>query len=145
MKFFTIAILSFVLLFSLVPHAYAVNIWEGAMCGGSTAIGSNGGPPGACSFCDMFIVARNILTFLTEAAVLLAVASIVWGALRMITAGGDPGAIKKAREGITKSVTGLAVVLVAWTIMSAFLIFIARGTASGNTANWKWYEIKCTQ
>ncbi|MBR0460484.1 hypothetical protein IJI91_00595 [Candidatus Saccharibacteria bacterium] len=51
------------------------------------------------------------------AAGLVAVAFIVINAIQMATSNGDPGKVKKAREGILYSVIGLIIVIMAEAII----------------------------
>lgn len=142
MKFRTLAAisLSVVLLVSFMPYAHAASIWAGTSC-----VGPSGGPINPCTFCDGLIVGKNIINFLEEIAISITVLMIVWGAMRLVIAAGDPGRITDARETMKRGIIGLTIVLSSWVLMNALLIFIARGTSSGDTANWKWNEIQCTQ
>ncbi len=129
--------LIFVLFVAVIPHASAASIWAGTSC-----VGQSGGPDKPCSFCDALVVGRNIITFLTEIAVSITTLIIVIGAISLIIAGGDPGAISEARKTIWRGLQGLLIVVSAWTIMNALLIFIARGSSS-DPSSWKWNEIQC--
>ncbi len=129
--------LALVLFVAVAPHALAASIWTGTSC-----VGTSGGPDKPCSFCDALIVGRNIITFLTEIAVSITTLMIVVGAIQLVIAGGDPGKISDAKRTMGRGLTGLLVVMSAWTLMNALLIFIARGSAS-DPSGWKWNEIQC--
>lgn len=113
------------------------NIWEGAKCGATTAIGSSGGPTGPCNLCDGLIVVSNIVQFLWGIATAIAVAMIVWGALQLMTSGGSEERVSKSRKTMTAAVTGLAIALVAWLFVNELLQLL-----SGNPS-FPWSQITC--
>lgn len=143
-RFLTAAFLAVILIASFVPQAHA-SIWTGAYCGASAPIGTDAGPTGSCGFCDAIIVGRNVINFLVEMSVLLAVLMIVWHSMRLVAAGGNPSTMEDAKMGMWRGIKGMIIVASAWILMNALLIFIARGTASGSTSQWKWNEIQCSQ
>jgi hypothetical protein len=131
--------ISFVIIFaSLVTPAYAINIWEGAQCGGTT-IGPDGGPQGPCNFCDALVVAKNIITLLLEFATIAAVLMIVVGALIMMFAGGSEEKFATGKKAILNAVIGLAIALGAWLIVNIVIQFLAPGDTIV-----PWANIQCS-
>ena len=124
MKYSILLPLVFLVLFGLfIPttKVQAVNIWQGATCGGSAPIGPDGGPTGPCSLCDAMIVGRNIITFLFEFSMMLGTVMIAWGGIKMMIAGGDPGKITDARKIMTSAILGIVIAVSAWTIVNTVL------------------------
>ena len=113
------------------------NIWEGARCGATTAIGSSGGPTGPCNFCDALIVTSNVIQFIWQIAFAIAVGMIVWGALQFMTSGGSEERVSKGRKTMTAAVTGLVIALVAWLFINELLQLL-----SGNPS-LPWSQITC--
>ncbi|MFA6365003.1 MAG: hypothetical protein WCW78_01240 [Candidatus Paceibacterota bacterium] len=108
------------------------SIWQGASC----ATGDI--PTGECGFCDAIVVAKNIVQILFQFAFPIAVGMIVWGALRMIIAGGDEGRITDAKSIMTDAALGFAIVLGSWLIVNAFLNLLGGGSPL------PWATISCT-
>ncbi|MEK7506125.1 MAG: hypothetical protein AAB572_00790 [Patescibacteria group bacterium] len=113
------------------------DIWKGASCGASVPITSGSGPAGPCSLCDGLQVAINIVNGLTTAAIVIATAMIIYGAVRLMLSGGSEQMFKDAKGTITSAVIGLAIVLGAWLIINTVIHII-----SGNV-NFPWASIKC--
>lgn len=124
-------------LFVPVHQAQAVNIWEGAKCGGE-AIGPDGGPKGPCSLCDAMIVMRNIITFGFELVFSISTGMIAWGAIKMMAAGGDPKKLTDAKSIMTSAIIGIVIAVSAWTIVNTLLSVFIHSSASA-----PWSTITC--
>jgi hypothetical protein len=134
MFFLSLALL--VLSFSFAPQAHALNIWEGALCGGTPI--TTGGPTGPCTLCDAFVVGMNIINFLTQIAIPITVGVTVWGGIKMMIAGGDPGKIQDSKKVIWSGFKGLLIVMCAWMLVNIFFSVIAQGISGGGT--WRWFD-----
>lgn len=114
-------------------HSGFLNIWEGT--------GSEGGPTcnvqGPCTFCDAIKVTANIVKLLFQVAIPIAVAMIVYGALRLMLAGGSEEQITKSRKVMTSAVIGLVIALSAWIIVNTLLHVL-----TGNPS-FPWNNITC--
>ena len=121
-KVIAISLFVFLSVILLSPaRVSAVNIWQGATCGGSAPIGPDGGPTGPCSLCDAMIVGRNIITFLFEFSMMLGTVMIAWGGIKLMIAGGDPGKITDAKKIMTSAILGIVIAVSAWTIVNTVL------------------------
>jgi hypothetical protein len=102
------------------------NIWSGTGEGGSTCnmLGYT------CTFCDGLIVAANIIKFLLNIGIILAVVIILYAGIRFMTAGGSEQQISGAKDTIKKAVIGLALVIGAWFIVGMVFSFLT------NRDNW---------
>jgi hypothetical protein len=126
-----------VLLFAPLGPAQAINIWQGAKCGG-TPIGPTGGPQGPCTFCDALVVTQNIIKLLLEFATIAATVMIVVGALMMMFAAGSEERFATGKKTILNAVIGLAIALASWLIVNILLQFLS------GTPNLPWNQINCT-
>jgi hypothetical protein len=89
------------------------NIWRGT--GNGTITCNQRGMQ--CTLCDGIRVAKNVTEFLTVIAVALAVLIIMYGALRMMTSGGNENWLSAGKEAILKALLGLAIVAASWLIV----------------------------
>lgn len=108
-------------------------IWRGTSCTPDQAKG----PTGVCTLCDAIIVAQNIINFLFELAIPIAVAMIVWGAFVFMTAGGSEDRVASGKKIMTSAVIGLVIALGAWVIVNIVL------HALTGTVNFPWNEVRC--
>jgi hypothetical protein len=74
--------------------------------------------PGDCDFTDIKVdqlglIGLAFVDILLHVAGLVAVGYIIWGGVQFITAQGDPGATKKARQTIINAIIGLIIALIA--------------------------------
>lgn len=121
---------------SLAPNfvsAQVLNIWQGTSGGGCNLAGS-----GPCNFCDALIVTSNIIKYLWYVSTSIATAMIVYGALRLMIAGGSEDAVQKAKSIMTNAVLGLVIALAAWAIINTILHFLA------GSLNFPWNQIRCS-
>lgn len=102
------------------------NIWSGTGEGGSTCnmLGYT------CTFCDALIVAANIIKFLLNIGIILAVVIILYAGIRFMTAGGSEQQITSAKGTLQKAAIGLALVIGAWFIVGMVFSFLT------NRDNW---------
>ena len=107
-------------------------IWEGTTCNQS-----NIKPFRPCGFCDAVIVARNIINYLFQLAIPLAVGMIVWGAVRIMLAGGSEKNLTAGKETMVSALIGLAVALGAWVIINTLLHVIT------GSVDFPWSTITC--
>lgn len=113
-----------------------LNIWRGTTGppGGSEEQCNIKGP---CTFCDAIKVISNVVQLLFQVAIPIAVAMIVYGALRLMLSGGSPDQITKSRKVMTSAVIGLVIALSAWIIVNTLLHVL-----TGNL-NFPWNNITC--
>jgi len=108
-------------------------IWKGTGSGGKTC-----NVAGPCDFCDALIVAQNIIQFLFEMAIPIAVAMIAYGAIRMMISAGSEERVRSARHIMTSAVVGLVIALSAWIIVNTVLHVLAKDATVA-----VWNEITC--
>jgi hypothetical protein len=113
--------------------AQVIDIWKDTGSGGVTC--NVGGDP--CTFCDGLIVASNILTLLFQIAIPVAVAVIVWGALKMMFSAGSPEKLSGAKKTMTSAIVGVIIVFVVVVILRT-LFHILSGSP-----DFPWESITC--
>jgi len=59
---------------------------------------------------------KEIVDWLAQIGGIIAVGMIIWGAIQMLTAGGNPEKIEKAKKTIFWTVVGYAIILIGWGI-----------------------------
>lgn len=95
-----------------------------------------------CRLCDIVTLGQNIITWLIGVMATLCALVVAIAGLKMVTAGGNHGAVTEARNMMTNVVIGFIIILSAWlvvdTIMKMFLDEQVFGTRYG-----PWNEIKC--
>ena len=74
-----------------------------------------------CGFCDLGELAQNIINFLVVFAVVTAALLFAWAGVLLLTAGGKPDNVSKARSIFTSVLIGLIVIISAWLIVDIIL------------------------
>jgi hypothetical protein len=102
-----------------------------------------------CQTCDFVKLGNNLVTWLIGAMVSICAIAIVVGGLRMVTAGGDTGALESAKGLIKNAVIGFIILLAAWLIIDTILKVLLQGSANGTDAAQiegygPWNGISCT-
>lgn len=130
-----VVVMAVMVLLTPFASAQAINIWEGASCGG-TAI-TTSGPEGPCNFCDALVVGQNIIQLLLEFATIAATLMIVVGALMMMFAAGSEEKFATGKKTILNAVIGLTIALGSWLIVNIALQFLS------GAPNLPWNQINC--
>ena len=123
--------------FTYPAHAAALTdgLWKGTSCAPGGGVGT--GPTSSCSFCDGIIVTQNIIGILFEIAFPIAVGMIVYGAIRLMLAGGSESNVSSGKEIITNAIIGLVIALCAWVIVNEVLHLLT------GDINLPWSTITC--
>lgn len=70
---------------------------------------------------DFMTVVQNIANFIIAFITILGIIFIVWGAIQYVTAGGDEGAVEKAKSTITYALIGLFIAAMAYALETLVL------------------------
>ncbi len=81
---------------------------------------------GDCTLCDLLDVFSSVAEWVIGFSGSVALLMVVWFGLKLLLPNNASEGIKKAKTGIIASVTGLAVVLGAWTMMNWGLAFLLK-------------------
>ncbi|MEK7464547.1 MAG: pilin [Patescibacteria group bacterium] len=113
--------------------AQFINIWQNTGAGGITC-----NIKGPCDFCDAVVVASNIVKFLFQVSIPIAVIMMVYGAIILMFAAGSEERFATGKKIITSAVIGLSIALVAWVIIGTLLHVL-----TGNP-DYPWASITCS-
>ena len=91
----------------------------------------------SCQFCDLFKLVKNVLDFGVKIAIPIAVITIVYGGIMILTAGASPERAKQGKDIVTAAIIGLVIVLLAWLILDTLIKLIAKGEFG------PWNQLKC--
>ena len=96
-------------------------------------------PTTTCDASQLKQLVVNVIQFLINTSLLIAVVFIMWGGLLILTAGGSSDRMSKGKKSITAAIFGIVIVLVA---MSAIKIFLELFTScSGDW--WNFQPLTC--
>ncbi len=73
--------------------------------------------PKECDFDALMLLANHLITDLIILSTLFATAAFVYIGIKLLTAGGDKGAMESAKKSFKAVVTGFVVILVAWLLV----------------------------
>lgn len=76
------------------------------------------GTPGVASLQDVGLIIANVVRILIAVSGSIAVIMILVAAVYYITATGDPARVKRAREIIIQTVTGLVLIVLAYALVT---------------------------
>lgn len=95
-----------------------------------------------CTPCHIFLLIQNIIEFLTAFAVIAASGVVAYGGFMILTAGDDPGQVKKGKDAIKAAIIGIIITVSAWFLLGTLINVIVKGQSP--TTGWQpWSEIKC--
>jgi hypothetical protein len=92
-----------------------------------------------CSLCDILVLIKNIINFLMGAIFALAGGFVVWGAIEIMTSGGDEGKVSSGRGRITTAIYGIAFALGAWLFIGTLLQVL-----TNSPSVLPWNSIQCS-
>ncbi|MBU4369050.1 hypothetical protein KJ575_05075 [Patescibacteria group bacterium] len=93
-----------------------------------------------CNLCFGFLMLQNIINWLTQIAVAIAVFILVIAGLFYVFSSGDPGKIELAKSVISYALMGLALIFIAWLLIN---IIIAALGYSHPFSGGAWNIIDC--
>lgn len=152
--YFAIPVLSLLLASLLLPvfaSAGAFTPYFGPIvsCSGSPQPGS--ALKQCTSFCDLLVTGQNIVKLaMTIGIYIIAPFFLIWGGVRIMVARGSAEEVKKAREMLLATVTGIAITVGAYIIVNTFFSVIGWTFPSivgtnvlPGTQQSSWSEIRC--
>lgn len=93
-----------------------------------------------CTLKHVFILLHDVVDFLIFViAPILATLMIVYGGIRILTAGGSPGQVSKGKNILTWAVIGYLVILLAWITVNTLFTFIGLAEWLGPD-KWQWWR-----
>lgn len=130
-------VLSFLVLFLLLPNfAFAQGVLPPIV-----PCGSVGDP---CNFCDFYVLAARVLTYMMYLATALAVLFIAWGGFLMLTSGASPGNLAKGQKAVWNAIIGLVIAFASWMIVNTFVIYLINTESDGVPFMETWFNPQCS-
>jgi uncharacterized membrane protein YhdT len=104
-------------------------------CGGATER--------PCQTCDVVVLTNNVVSWLVMILGTIAAILIVVAGVRLVTSGGNTGAMEEAKSSMTNLIIGYLIVLSAWLVLDYGLkaLLIQDGTKSFGV----WNEVSCVE
>ena len=96
----------------------------------------------ACTLCDFIIGFHNLLDFFRKLIIMVALGGITIAGVMYVISNGDETAMKTAKEFMTASVVGFAIVIGAWLIINVTMWLMADKLSLAIGKNW--YEFNCS-
>ena len=94
-----------------------------------------------CKTCHLMELGSNIIEFLITVMVSVVALVFIAGGFKMVTSGGDHGAVSDAKHMMTNAVIGFVILLLAWLIVDTFLKVFLR--TEGDLKLGPWNQIEC--
>lgn len=91
-----------------------------------------------CDFCDVAEMTNGIIQWLFGFLTVCAVLVFVYAGLKMVTSGGDPGALTYAKERLTYVIIGFLLMLASWLIVDTIL----KGLTGTGLEIWGSFEVE---
>lgn len=123
MKKVILALFTFSLFFFILPTQIYASPWAGCEESISSNVGGTTRTTNVATLNCLPIVFNRVINFAVAFAGVVALFFIVYSGARYITSGGDPKGVESAKNTLTWSIIGLAVVLLAWAIIYFISIF----------------------
>lgn len=100
--------------------------------------------PDPCTLCHFIVGIKNIIDWGMRVLVFVALGAIVLGGIFYIISTGNEEMMKKAKTIIFQTLTGFAIVLGAWLIVTYSMYIIGASTEDGVLKSGNnWYEFTC--
>lgn len=87
----------------------------------------DGSAANPCNYQALITLANNIIDFLIQASVVIALLLFTYAGFLLAFSGGDTGAMSKARAIFWNVVKGLIIALAAWLIIDTILSVLLKG------------------
>ncbi|MDI6717915.1 MAG: pilin [Patescibacteria group bacterium] len=94
-----------------------------------------------CKFCDLFLLAKNVIDFLFKASFVFATVVILIAGFKLLTSAGNPEAAAGGKKMVWNALLGIVILFCAWLIIDTVLKVL---TGSTSIENWgPWNTINC--
>ncbi|KKS34951.1 MAG: hypothetical protein UU98_C0044G0007 [Parcubacteria group bacterium GW2011_GWD2_42_14] len=89
-----------------------------------------------CNFCDLQVLALNILNFLVLISAVVAALLFLNAGFLYITSSANPGNISKAHKIFGNTLVGMIIIFAAWLIVSQIMIILYNGSPLSSMGDW---------
>jgi hypothetical protein len=122
----------------LAEDTFEVSITDGTVDKGFVPCSGNG-----CSACDFVVMANTIIKWLIGISFLFFALLAVIAGFKLITAGGNPGALRDAKSSFTNAFIGLIIILAAWVLVDTLMRTLTQSTDGTILGHGPWSQIQC--
>lgn len=113
-------------------------------CGGS---GVSDTPTSACTLCDLYLLAQNIMKFLMwQVTPIIAIFALSWAGFKILISGPNPGLRNEGFGIMKKTLIGVLIVFSSWIIINEVLLFFSGTSATagvGGVLSNPWNAVSC--
>lgn len=92
----------------------------------------------ACQACDVTKLINNVVAWLIVVLSIVAAVLIMIAGFKLVTAGGNDGALKQAKETFTNILIGFAILLAGWLVLDTLMKALLTDQVYG-----MWNQIQC--
>ncbi|MFN3188497.1 MAG: D-Ala-D-Ala carboxypeptidase family metallohydrolase [Candidatus Paceibacteria bacterium] len=131
LPFLIVISLSLLIAFSLTPTpTSAAGLAQMAQCSGTD-----------CGTCEIIRLANGLIMWLIGFVFILFALLLMRAGIKLVTSGGNPGALQSAKDSFINALIGLIIILAAWLIVDTIMRALIGDERSGALV---WSEIECT-
>ena len=107
--------------------------------GGLAQLAECSGPD--CGTCEVIKLANGLIMWLIGFVFLLFALLLMRSGIKLVTSGGNPGALQSAKDSFINALIGLIIILAAWLIVDTLMKALVGDSRSGALV---WSRIECT-
>jgi hypothetical protein len=96
----------------------------------------------SCTLCHLFIMLKNVFDLMLSLIIVVAILFITIGGVVYIVSTGNSNLTGIAKNIITKTLIGFALMLAGWLLVFTLLTFLSTGSMVGRGAS-SWFEFSC--
>jgi len=104
-------------------------------CGTSDAV-TGGFLADECRFCDLQVLAMNVLNFLVLISAVVAALLFLNAGILYIMSSANPGNIAKAHKIFGSALVGMIIIFAAWLIINQIMIILYHGSPLSSIGDW---------
>ncbi len=95
-----------------------------------------------CTLCHLFLMLKNVFDLILSLLIIVSILLITIGGVVYIVSTGNSNLTGIAKNIITKTLIGFAVMLISWLLVFTLLTFLSTGDMVGKDAD-HWFEFTC--
>jgi len=99
--------------------------------------------PDQCGTCEFVKLTNNVIKFIIFFASIVAVLIFIYAGFRLVTSGGDTGALTKAKSTFISVIIGYVILLASFLIVDTLLRGLLPASSEGTSQILNWREIEC--